>query len=122
MRFLCDVHISYKIANYLVANGYETFHVNKILNTWYTTDKDICNYADINNLIVITKDSDFRDSFFIKKSPKKLIKLNLGNISNVELIQILKEIINDIEKIDTKPYFLIEIDKHYTTIITDVNN
>jgi hypothetical protein len=31
MRFLCDVHISYKIANHLNSLGFETLHVNEIL-------------------------------------------------------------------------------------------
>lgn len=67
MRFLCDVHISYKIANHLNSLGFKTLHVNEILDRWYTKDEKICEYADSHDLIVITKDSDFRDSFFCKK-------------------------------------------------------
>ena len=91
MRFLCDVHISHKIVKYLYSLGFETFHVNQILDRWSTKDNDICNYADTNDLIVITKDQDFRDSHFVKNTPGKLIKVNLGNISNQELIEILTE-------------------------------
>lgn len=68
-------------------------------------------------MILITKDSDFRDSFFIKKTPKKLIKINLGNISNQELIRIISENINSITKLSQKSYFLIELDKSYITFI-----
>lgn len=119
MRFLCDVHISYKIVNYLISLGFETFHVNDILNKWNTSDKDICDYADSNNLIVITKDTDFRDSFFIKQTPKKLIKISLGNISNQELIQILSENIDSIKKLNSKSFFLVEVDKETITFISD---
>lgn len=112
MKFLCDVHISYKITNHLKSLGFETIHVNEILNKWYTKDKDICNYADSNDLIVITKDSDFRDSFFVKNTPKKLIKINLGNISNKELIDIFSNNLEAIKNISTKSNFLIEIDKN----------
>jgi predicted nuclease of predicted toxin-antitoxin system len=70
MQFLCDVHISHKIVNYLNSAGYKTIHVNSILDKWYTKDIDICTYADNNDFIVITKDSDFRDSYFIKRTPK----------------------------------------------------
>lgn len=76
MRFLCDVHISYKIADHLNSLGFETIHINEILDKCKTKDKKICEYADSNDLIVITKDSDFRDSFFINKTPKKLLKIN----------------------------------------------
>jgi predicted nuclease of predicted toxin-antitoxin system len=92
MHFLCDVHISYKIANFLKSEGHEVTHVNSILEKWHTKDKDISSYADDNDLIVFTKDSDFKESYYLKKSPKKLIKVNLGNISNAELIHVLSEV------------------------------
>ena len=111
MKFLCDVHISYKVVKYLGSIGFEAIHVNEILNKWFTHDKDICNFADKKDLIVITKDSDFRDSFYINGTPKKLIKLNLGNISNTELIQILSKNINQIQKIAIYKSFIIEVDK-----------
>ena len=117
MRFLCDVHISYKVVKHLVLLGYETIHVNEILDKWNTMDREICNFADANDLIVITKDSDFRDSFFVKKTPKKLIKINLGNISNQELIRIISENIDSILKLNTNQYFLIEIDTKFTSYI-----
>jgi len=53
MRFLCDVHISYKIADHLNSLGFETIHINNILYKWKTKDKKICEYADSNDLIVI---------------------------------------------------------------------
>ena len=64
MKFLCDVHISYKVVKFFSEAGYETIHVNQILESWKTKDKDICEYADKNDFIVITKDYDFRDSYF----------------------------------------------------------
>ena len=121
MQFLCDVHISYKIVDFLNNTGYKTIHVNTILDKWYTKDKDICNYADNHDYIIITKDSDFRDSHYIKNSPKKLVKINLGNISNSELIHILSEVIKDDEIIESSPYFIIEIDRDRITYITDQN-
>jgi len=115
MKFLCDVHISYKIVKRLNSLGYESIHINDILEKCHTKDSDICDYADTNNLIVITKDSDFRDSFYIKKTPKKLIKINLGNITNQELIRIFSDNISSIEKLNFSSIFLIEIDKNYIT-------
>ena len=90
MKFLCDVHIPYKLVKYLEKKGFESIHINKILNGSKTKDEDICNYADENDFIIITKDSDFRDRFFLKNSPNKIIKINLGNISNKELIEIFE--------------------------------
>ena len=110
MKFLCDVHIAYKIVYYLRSLGFETVHVNDILQKSQTKDSEICKYADLYNFIVITKDSDFRNSFFIKQTPKKLIKISLGNISNQKLIEILAESITKIQILDSKPNFMLEVD------------
>ncbi len=90
-KFLCDVHISYRITKFLAAQGFEAEHVNRILDSYYTKDRDICRYADTHDFIVITKDLDFRNSHFIQKTPRKLLRITLGNISNMQLQQLLSE-------------------------------
>ena len=118
MKFLCDVHISFKLVKTIQVLGFECIHVNAILDKWHTKDSEIAKYVDENNYILITKDSDFRDSFFIKNSPKKLIKINLGNISNRELITIFE---NNLSKIDTisnnNSNFIIEVNSTELTFI-----
>jgi predicted nuclease of predicted toxin-antitoxin system len=99
------------LATHLNSLGYKTIHVNEILNKWKTKDSDICKYADQNDLIVITKDSDFRNSYFIKRTPKKLIKISLGNIPNQELKTIFSKNIDSIQKLYSMPNFLLELDK-----------
>ena len=113
MDFLCDVHISYKLSKHLSDLGHNSEHVNRILDKWNTTDKDIANYVDKNNAVLISKDSDFQSSHILFNSPKKLIKINLGNISNTELIEIFSKHITAIEKLDkSSEQYIIEIDKH----------
>jgi predicted nuclease of predicted toxin-antitoxin system len=80
MEFLCDVHISIKIAKFIEDLGFKCEHVNRILNKWNTTDDEIISYIDKKDLILITKDQDFRNSFLLNSKPKKLIKVDLGNI------------------------------------------
>lgn len=87
MEFLCDVHISIKIAKSIEDLGYKCEHVNRILNKWNTIDEEIISFADENNLILITKDQDFRNSFLLNSKPKKLIKIDLGNISNEDFFE-----------------------------------
>ena len=111
MKFLCDVHISYKIVNHLILLGFESIHVNGILDKWNTRDREICSYADKGDYVVVTKDIDFRDSFLIRNTPKKLIKINLGNISNADLINIITSNIDAIIKLDSYSNFMVEIDK-----------
>ncbi len=116
MKFLCDVHISHKLVKLLNSLGFAAIHVNELLDKWYTTDSEICRHADENNYVVVTKDSDFRDGFFVHRSPKKLIKINLGNISNKELLKIFREHIEFIAKQDSNSFFLLEIDKQTISI------
>ncbi len=88
-QFLCDVHISYKIAKFLETKGYKAIHINKILEGFNTTDAAISEYANENNYIVVTKDIDFKNSHIISGKPRKVLRITLGNISNQKLIAIL---------------------------------
>jgi len=117
MKFLCDVHISYKLTKHLEELGYEAIHVNNILDKWFTKDNDISKYADLNDLIIISKDADFRDSFFLRKIPRKLIKINLGNISNQELLQIFDSLLTSLKGVDTVNPFMAEVDKDYINFV-----
>ncbi len=112
MKFLCDVHISYKLAKMLVSLGFDAIHVNEILNKSETKDSDLSKYADQNNFVIISKDADFRDTYFVKRTPKKLIRVMLGNISNHELLRIFRENMDTIVGLDSKTNFLLEIDKN----------
>ena len=107
MKFLCDVHISYKLVRYLNSLGFDTVHVNDILDKWLTSDKKICGYADKENRIVISKDSDFRNSFYIEKTPLKLIKISLGNVPNTKLIQIITDNLHQINILNEQTSFIV---------------
>ena len=109
MKFLCDVHISYRFVRALQSFGFEVLHINQILNKWFTSDKNICDFSDQNDMILITKDLDFKNSWLLKQTPKKLIRINLGNISTDELIRIFKENMDEFRKFEKKPVFYIEV-------------
>ena len=119
MKFICDVHISYKLVRHLIDLGFETLHVNSLLNKWYTHDHEISTFADLHDLILITKDNDFKNSFFVQKTPRKLIKVSLGNVSNQNLIKIISENIGAIQKLNTEKRFLLEIDNEFISFMKD---
>lgn len=123
MKILCDVHISIKIAKLFASKGTESIHINDILDKWFTSDIKISNYADENDFILITKDSDFKNSHFINKIPRKLIKINLGNISTNRLLKIFEScytLIN--EKFDNNLVCYFEINSDYFLIINENEN
>jgi predicted nuclease of predicted toxin-antitoxin system len=123
MKILCDVHISLKITKFFISKGINSLHVNNILDKWFTSDIDISKYADNHGYIVITKDSDFKNTHFIKKSPKKLIKVNLGNISTNRLIDIFENhYLLLIEKFDNNEFCYFEINNDFLVIINDNEN
>jgi predicted nuclease of predicted toxin-antitoxin system len=39
-------------------------------------------------MVLITKDSDFRDSHFLAGTPSRLIRVTLGNLANDALIEL----------------------------------
>lgn len=111
MQFLCDVHISFKLVNAITNLGFECIHINTILDKWFTKDTVIAQFADENNYVLITKDADFKNSFLVKNTPKKLIKINLGNISNTELISIFEKNLYKMAKLaEVNERFMFEID------------
>ena len=120
MKFLCDVHIPKKLSKYLELRGFESEHVNHILDGCFTTDAAISLHVDKNDLILITKDRDFKNSHLLVGAPKKLIKVNLGNISNERLIELFDANLHSIDEAQRKfSLFLIEINHDgFTTLTT----
>jgi len=114
MNFLCDVHIPIKLAKFLQSKGHSAKHVNQLPAKWHTDDSEICRMADQNECIVITKDEDFRASFLLKRTPRKLIRISLGNISNNALIDFFSNHLALIEEIDQNQYFFLELGKMNT--------
>lgn len=102
MKILLDAHLSYKLANQLKKYNIDIIHTDDLPEKERTTDAYIKHIADLEDRIVVTKDSDFLDSYYIKKSPKKLLLVTTGNLSNKELSEIFeKNIINILEEFKT---------------------
>ncbi|WCT12805.1 DUF5615 family PIN-like protein [Mucilaginibacter jinjuensis] len=118
ISFLVDVHLPISLSKFLDKHpDCNSTHVNQILQKWHTTDSEICKYADAGSMIVITKDSDFKDTHFIKQTPRKVIKVTLGNISNNELLNIFEKYLSFILSLTLKDIFYIEIGKDQITMI-----
>ena len=118
MKVLCDVHIAKKVVRFFRDQGIESIHINDILESWYTDDDAISQYADDHDFTVMTKDADFKDPHFLKNTPRKLLKISLGNISTQKLISILKNNLLLLEEKFDAGKCYIEID-HDTIIIIE---
>ena len=112
MIFLVDVHLPISLSKFLNNQpNCNALHVNQILQKWNTNDADICKYADENDLVVITKDSDFKNSHFINKTPLKSNQDHFGEYINQHLILLFSRYLPFITSLSDKKSFYIEIDK-----------
>jgi predicted nuclease of predicted toxin-antitoxin system len=91
MRVLCDVHISYSVVNRLRELGVDATHVNRILDGSRTTDSAIATHVDAHQMLLITKDGDFRDSHFLTGTPARILRVTLGNLANPDLVALLEQ-------------------------------
>ncbi|HLO88272.1 MAG TPA: DUF5615 family PIN-like protein [Nostocaceae cyanobacterium] len=85
MKFLVDAQLPVRLARLLQAAGYDTIHTSDLPNKNATTDLEINAISIQEERIVISKDSDFFDSFIISCQPYKLLQLTTGNITNSQL-------------------------------------
>ncbi len=96
MTFLIDAQITFKLAKYLQSKGIDAVHVMQLPMKDKTPDHEITRIADTQNRIVITKDKDFVNSFYIKRKPKQLLYISCGNHTNKELFTLIETNINKI--------------------------
>ena len=88
MKFLVDAQLPIRLARFLQASGYDTLHTRDLPQQNATSDSQINDISIQQERIVITKDSDFVDSFMTIQKPFKLLLITTGNIKNSELEQI----------------------------------
>ena len=96
MKFLCDVHIPYKLVSFLQHKNCQAYHVNDVLSD-KAKDFEIANYSDDND-------------WLLSNTPKKLIKLNTGNSSTKQILYIFEKNWNIILQASDKSSFYIESD------------
>jgi predicted nuclease of predicted toxin-antitoxin system len=65
MNFLVDAKLPVRLARFLQAAGHDTIHTKYLPQQNATTDAEINALSIQQNRIVITKDTDFLDSFLI---------------------------------------------------------
>jgi predicted nuclease of predicted toxin-antitoxin system len=85
MKFLVDAQLPLRLARLLQETGYDTIHTRDLPQQNTTPDSIINTISIQQERVVITKDSDFVDSFLTIQQPYKLLLITTGNIKNSEL-------------------------------------
>lgn len=110
MKFLVDAQLPRKLAKAINDAGYHAVHTLLLPDGNETTDAYINQVSVAEEWIVITKDSDFVDSFLLKNEPWKLLLVSTGNIRNDELVKLFMSNIQNIA-ITFESYYYLEINK-----------
>jgi predicted nuclease of predicted toxin-antitoxin system len=91
VKFLVDAQLPIRLARSIFSRGHDVIHTSELPNGNRTTDAEIARIADDNDRVVVTKDRDFRDSHLLSSSPRRLLIVATGNISNDKLLQLFDQ-------------------------------
>ena len=108
MKFIVDAQLPKSLSDLLNYRGYNSLHTLDLPNQNATSDKEITEIAIQQQRIVITKDSDFLESFLLNSKPDKLIVVRTGNIPNKLLLKLFDENLELIKSLISRSH-LIEI-------------
>ncbi len=104
MKFLVDAHLPRRLVSRLREAGHEAIHTLDLPLGNRTPDPTINELSLREGYIVVTKDTDFVNSFHLHRRPTKLLLISTGNIRNSELESLfmsnLESIANSFEHFD----------------------
>jgi predicted nuclease of predicted toxin-antitoxin system len=86
MKFIVDAQLPVVLSKFLNKKGFDVIHTDNLPNKEFSTDKEIRETSLKEGRVVITKDSDFIDSYYITGVPERLLLVSTGNIKNKDLI------------------------------------
>jgi predicted nuclease of predicted toxin-antitoxin system len=86
MRFLVDAQLPRRLARWIQQQGYEATHTLDLPRANRTSDTELKQLSLQQQMVVITKDSDFADNLLLHQNLYKLVLVCTGNISNDALM------------------------------------
>lgn len=108
---MVDAQLPRRLAIWLDGAGFDTVHTLD-LPLGNRTPDTLINKVSINDQrIVVTKDSDFVDSFLLHGKPFKLLLISTGNIRNIELEALFQANIEKLEEAFDAGYVFIELSR-----------
>jgi predicted nuclease of predicted toxin-antitoxin system len=88
MRLLVDAQLPVRLVALMTELGHDGVHTSELPNGNRTPDREITRIAEVQDRIVVTKDRDFVDGHLLSGSPRRLLLVSTGNISNDDLIDL----------------------------------
>lgn len=96
MRLLLDENLSPTLCGLLADEWPDAVHVHTV-GLGSTSDDTVWNYARVNGLTIVSKDSDFRDKAILEGFPPKIIWLRVGNCTTSLIAASLRRAKPDIQ-------------------------
>jgi predicted nuclease of predicted toxin-antitoxin system len=90
VKFLVDAQLPARLARFLNDAGHDALHTSELPDGNRTTDAQIAAVADGEGRVVVTKDRDFRDGHLLSGSPRRLLVVATGNITNAALLALFE--------------------------------
>jgi predicted nuclease of predicted toxin-antitoxin system len=106
MKFIIDAQLPRRLADALAGAGHEAIHSSDLSLGNRTPDEDIVALACKEGGVVVTKDSDFVNSFLLHHTPPKLLLVSTGNISNGQLLRLFRSNLGMLETVLAKHDFI----------------
>jgi len=97
VKFLVDAQLPVRFARWLNQRNHDALHTSQLPDGNRTHDSEITARAVRENRTVISKDSDFVETFYLTGQPSLLL-ISTGNIGNTELEFLLDRNLNKIEE------------------------
>ena len=85
MRFLVDAQLPQRLARWLRDKGHDALHTRDLPKGNRTEDADVNDLSLREERVIVTKDTDFVDTFLLARKPHKLLLVATGNIGNADL-------------------------------------
>jgi predicted nuclease of predicted toxin-antitoxin system len=102
VKFLVDAQLPARLAKFLTGKGHDAIHSSDLPDGNRTPDSEIALRADEDGRVVVTKDRDFRDTHLLHRTPRRLLVVATGNISNRDLQSLvaanLQAIVNALDR------------------------
>ena len=95
-KFIIDANLPFYFSLW---NCTEFMHVKEIDDEW--SDSEIWKYAIINNLTIITKDTDFSERIFFAKPPPKVIHIRYGNMKAKLFYKLITQALDEIIELNS---------------------
>jgi len=97
VKFLIDANLPPRLCGWLQLRRHEAEHLFE-LDLLDATDTEIWRRAEVENLVIVSKDVDFYDRAPVFGARPQVVHVSVGNCSNARLLEILVGEWNEIER------------------------